>query len=178
MRMRVVPLLAAFVLGTGSAFLVACGNDNLIPSSNASSIENALSQVSADFGAGKCTAAQQAVTKLHSALLNLPDSVDSRLRTRLRSGVDNLDTRVRQTCTAAQTQTQTQQQTQTEQQTTTDQQTDTETNTNTDTTSTGTTSTGTTTTGTTSTGTTGTGTTTGTTTGSDTTGGTPPGGGG
>ncbi|HEY7599541.1 MAG TPA: hypothetical protein VH741_06415 [Candidatus Limnocylindrales bacterium] len=147
--MRVLPLLAAFVLGAGSAFLVACGgSDNLIPSGDASSIENALSQVSSDFDSGRCSAAQDAVTKLHSALLNLPDSVDSRLRTRLRQGVNNLDTRVRQTCTAAQTQTQ---QTQTQQ-----------TNTST---------------GTTDTGTTGTQTTTGTTTGTDTTGGTPPGGG-
>jgi hypothetical protein len=177
--MRVLPLLAAFVLGAGSAFLVACGGgDNLIPSGDASSIENALSQVSSDFDSGRCSAAQDAVTKLHSALLNLPDSVDSRLRTRLRQGVNNLDTRVRQTCTAAQTQTQ---QTQTQQTNTSTGTTGTGTTdtgtTDTGTTGTGTTDTGTTGTGTTNTGTTGTQTTTGTTTGTDTTGGTPPGGG-
>jgi hypothetical protein len=176
--MRVLPLLAAFVMGGGSAFLVACGGgDNLIPSSNASSIENALNQVSSDFDAGKCTAAQNALTKLHSALLHLPNSVDSELRTRLREGVDNLDTRVRQTCTA--TPTQTQQQTQTQDTNTDTGTTDTGTTdtgtTDTGTTDTGTTDTGTTSTGTTNTGTTNTGTTTGTTTGTDTTGGTPPG---
>jgi hypothetical protein len=174
--MRVLPLLAAFVLGGGSAFLVACGGgDNLIPSGDASSIENALSQVSSDFDSGRCSAAQDAVTKLHSALLNLPNSVDSKLRTRLREGVNNLDTRVRQTCTATQTQQQTQtQQTNTNTGTTDTGTTDTGT-TDTGTTDTGTTDTGTTGTGTTDTGTTGTQTTTGTTTGTDTTGGTPPG---
>ncbi len=172
MRMQVLPLLAAFVLGAGSAFLVACGgNDHLIPSSNASSIENALSQVSSDFDSGRCNAAQDAVTKLHSALVNLPNSVDPKLRSRLREGVDNLDTRVRQTCTS---QTQTQQQTQTQDTNTDTGTTDTGT-TDTGTTDTGTTDTGTTDTGTTDTGTTDTGTTTGTTTGTDTTGGTPPG---
>ena len=183
MRMSVLPLLAALVLGAATAFLVSCGGgDNLIPSNDASSIENALDQVSSDFHAGHCQAAQQAVTKLNGALVNLPDSVDSRLRSRLRSGIAHLDQRVQATCTETQTQqqTQTEQQTQT-QKTNTDTNTQTDTNTDTGTTSTGTTSTGTTSTGTTSTGTTSTGTTstgtTGTTTG-DTTGGTPSGGGG
>jgi hypothetical protein len=177
MRMGVLPLLAALVLGAATAFLVACGDDGRIPSSDASSLENALDQVSADFDAGKCEAAQQAITKLNGALVNLPDSVDSRLRSRLRSGITHLDERVAATCSESQTQTQTQ--TQTQQQTQTETQTDTDTDTDTGTTSTGTTSTGTTSTGTTSTGTTSTGTTgtgtTGTTTGGDTTGGTPPG---
>jgi hypothetical protein len=175
--MRALPPVAALVLGVATAFLVACGgNDGRIPSGDASSLESALDQVSADFDAGKCAAAQQAVTKLNGALLKLPDSVDSSLRARLRSGVRNLDSRVQATCTESQTQqqTQTEQQTQTDQQTNTD--TETDTNTDTGTTSTGTTSTGTTSTGTTSTGTPSTGATTGTTTGTDTTGGTPPGG--
>jgi hypothetical protein len=168
MRMHPLALLTALALGAATAFLVACGgNDNLIPSNDASSLENALDQVSADFHAGKCQAAEQAVSKLNGALVNLPDSVDARLRSRLRSGVANLDTRVRATCT----QTQQQPQTQTQQQTQTNEQTDTDTDSETGTTSTGTTSTGTTSTGTTSTGTTSTGTTTGgTTTGQTTTG--------
>ncbi len=170
MRMHPLALLTALALGAATAFLVACGGgDNLIPSGDASSLESALDQVASEFHAGRCQAAEQAVSKLNGELVNLPDSVDAKLRSRLRSGVANLDERVRQTCT----ETQQQQQTQTQQQTQSTEQTDTNTDSETDTgtTSTGTTSTGTTNTGTTSTGTTNTGTTsTGTTTGGTTTG--------
>jgi hypothetical protein len=145
--MHPLALWTALALGAATAFLVACGsNDNLIPSNNASSLENALSQVSSDFQAGRCQAAEQAVSKVNGELVNLPDSVDPRLRSRLRSGVANLDARIRATCT----ETPQQQQTPTPQQTQTNQQTDT---------------------GKTDTGTTDTGTTTGGTATGDTTGG-------
>jgi hypothetical protein len=162
MRMRALPPLAALVLGAATAFLVACGSsDGRIPSANASSLESALDQVSSDFDAGRCQAAEQAVTSLNGALLNLPDSVDARLRSRLRSGITHLDERVRATCGQTQTTTQ---QTQT-------QQTQTETTqTSTETTGTGTTGTDTTGTDTTGTETTGTDTTKTGTTGTDTTG--------
>ena len=171
MSMRALPLLAALLLGAATALLVSCGgNDGRIPSDNASSLERALTDVQSDFDAGRCDAAQQAVSRLNGALVNLPDSVDARLRSRLRSGITNLDQRVTATCGQAQ-QTQTEQQTQTQQQTQTEK-TQTET-TQTDTTKTDTTGTDTGTgtgtdtgtgtgtgTGTTDTGTTGTGTTT------------------
>jgi hypothetical protein len=178
MRMRVLALPAALLLGAATAFLVACGSSaGRIPAGDAASLETALNQVSVDFNAGRCQSAQQAVTKAQGELVNLPDSVDSGLRARLRSGVTNLGARVQATCGQAQTQTQTQQtQTQTTKtETTTTETTGTDT-TGTDTTGTDTTGTGTTGTGTTGTGTTGTG-TTGTTTGGAT-GGTPPSGGG
>ena len=184
MSMRALPLLAALLLGAATALLVSCGGDDRrIPSGNASSLERALDDVRSDFNNGRCDAAQQAVSRLNGALVNLPDSVDSRLRSRLRSGIANLDDRVVATCgqtQQTQQQTQTQQDTQTQTTETTNTDTGTETNTETDT---GTTGTGTTGTGTTGTGTTGTGTgttgtgTTGTTTGGGT-GGTPSGGGG
>ena len=171
MRMRVLPPLAALVLGAATALLVACGgSDGRIPASNASSLTSALSQISSDFRAGRCAAAQRAVIKAQNDVLALPDTVDSRLRQRLQSGIQNLAAKVPATCSQTQTQTQ---------QTTTD-----TTTTDTGTTDTGTTDTGTTDTGTTDTGTpptTSTGTTgtssTGTTTGTDTgTGGTSVGG--
>ena len=176
MRMRVLPPLAALVLGAATAFLVACGgSDGRIPSGDASSLESALSQIKADYRAGQCVAARRAVVKAQNALLALPNSVNADLRDRLQSGIRHLAERVPATCDQAQTQTQ-----QTQPGTTT---TDT-TTTDTTTTDTGTTGTDTGTTGT-DTGTTGTGTgttstTTGTTstgtTGTDTgTGGTPPG---
>jgi Ran GTPase-activating protein (RanGAP) involved in mRNA processing and transport len=172
MRMRLLPQLAALLLGAATAFLVACGDDNLIPASDASRVENALNEVQADYRAGRCQAAEAAVAKARGALLNLPDSVDPRLRDRLRSGVAKLGEEVPATCGQSQTQTQeTQTQTQETQTDTESTDTDTETeSTETETTE----STETETQPTESTGTTTGGTTTGgTTTGDDTTGGTP-----
>ena len=172
MRMRVLPPLAALVLGAATAFLVACGgSDGRIPAGDASSLTSALNQISSDYRAGHCVAAQRAVAKAQNAVLALPDTVDARLRQRLQSGIQNLAAKVPATCSQTQTQTQ-------------------QTHTDTGTTDTGTTDTGTTDTGTTDTGTTPTdtgtpttpaGTTgtssTGTTTGTDTgTGGTSVGG--
>ena len=169
MRMRVLPSLAALILGASTALLVACGGDGRIPASNASSLTSALNQISSDYRAGRCSAAQRAVIKAQNEVVALPDSVDASLRQRLQSGIQNLAKQVPARCSQAQTQTQTQPDT---------------TATNTTPTDTGTTDTGTTDTGTTDTGTTGTtptGTTgtssTGTTTGTDTgTGGTSVGG--
>jgi type II secretory pathway pseudopilin PulG len=168
MRMRLLPPLAALLLGAATAFLVACGEDNLIPASDASRVQNALNEVEADYRAGKCDAAEAAVARAKGALLNLPDSVDPQLRDRLSSGVANLARKVPATCGATQTQTQQTQTQETQTDTTT-----TDTTTDTTTTDTGTTGTDTGTTGT-DTGTTGTGTgtdtgTTGTTTGGTTT---------
>jgi hypothetical protein len=172
MRMRLLPQLAALLLGAATAFLVACGDDNLIPASDASRVQNALDEVQADFRAGNCQGAEQAVARARGALLNLPDSVDSRLRDRLRSGVAKLAEEVPATCGQSQTQTQeTQTQTQETQTDTesTDTDTETETTESTETETQPTESTGTTTGGTTTDGTT----TGGTTTGDDGTGGTP-----
>jgi hypothetical protein len=178
-RMRLLSPLLALLLGAAAAYLVACGDDNLIPASDASRVQNALDEVEADYRAGKCQAAEAAVAKAKGALLNLPDSVDARLRERLRSGVAKLGERVPATCGQSQTQTQ-QSETQTQETQTDTESTDTETETETTDTGTTGTDTGTTDTGTTGTdtGTTGTGTTgtnTGTTTGDDTGGTSPPG---
>jgi hypothetical protein len=150
MRMRVLPPFVALVLGAATALLVACGgSDGRIPSGDASSLTSALSQISSDYRAGRCEAAQRDVAKAQNAVLGLPDTVDARLRQRLQSGIQHLADRVPATCSQAQPQTQ-------------------ETQTDTGTTDTGI-DTGTTDTGTTDTGTTGT-TGTGTGTGTDTTG--------
>ena len=172
MSMRLLPQVAALLLGVATAFLVACGNDNLIPASDASRVQNALNEVEADYRAGKCQAAEQAVARAKGALLNLPDSVDSRLRDRLSSGLAKLGEEVPATCGQSQTQTQ-ETQTQTQETQTDTQSTDTETDTGTTDTGTTGTDTGTTGTGTGTTGTGTTGTNTGTTT-TDGTGGTSP----
>jgi hypothetical protein len=165
MSRRVLPALAALVLGAATAVLVACGGDGRIPSGDASSLKSALNQVSADFRAGHCTAAAQAVIKAQNELLNLPDSVNTDLRNRLQAGISNLRKRVPATCDQAQTQTQTTQPDTTTTDTATTETTTTDTattGTDTGTTGTGTTGTGTTGTSTTATNTTATGTDTGT----------------
>ena len=162
MRMRVLPPLAALLLGAATALLVACGGgDGRIPASNASSLTSALSQISSDYRAGRCESAQRDVAKAQNAVLALPDTVDARLRRRLQSGIQNLAAKVPATCNQAQTQTQ-----QTQPDTTTSDTTSTPT-TGTDTAPTDTTGTdtGTPTTPTGTTGTSSTGTTTGTDTG-------------
>jgi hypothetical protein len=167
-RMRVLPALAALVLGAVTALLVACGGDGRIPAGDASSIKSALSKISSDYRAGRCDAAERDVARAQNELLDLPNSVDSKLRERLQSGIQNLGKRVPATCDQSQTQTQ---ETQPET-TTTDTTTSETTTTDTDTTGTDTDTTGTdtgtteTSTGTTSTGTTGTSSTG--TTGTDT----------
>jgi hypothetical protein len=173
MRMRVLPPLAALVLGAATAVLVACGGgDGRIPAGDASSLTSALNQISSDYRAGHCEAAQRAVAKAQNELLALPDTVDARLRERLQSGIRHLAERVPATCDQAQTQTQTQ--TDTSTQDTTSTETTTTDTTGTDTTGTDTTGTGTDTTGT---GTSTTPTNTSTTPGTDTgTGGTSVGG--
>jgi hypothetical protein len=161
-RMRVLPPLAALLLGAATALLVACGGgDGRIPASNASSLTSALSQISSDYRAGRCESAQRDVAKAQNAVLALPDTVDARLRRRLQSGIQNLAAKVPATCNQAQTQTQ-----QTQPDTTTSDTTSTPT-TGTDTAPTDTTGTdtGTPTTPTGTTGTSSTGTTTGTDTG-------------
>jgi hypothetical protein len=107
MRMRVLPPLAALLLGAATALLVACGgSDGRIPASNASSLTSALNQISSDYRAGHCVAAQRAVAKAQNAVLALPDTVDARLRQRLQSGIQNLAAKVPATCSQTQTQTQ------------------------------------------------------------------------
>ena len=148
MRMRVLPPLAALLLGAATALLAACGGgDGRIPAGDASSLTSALNQISSDYRAGDCEAAQRDVAKAQNALLGLPDTVDARLRQRLQSGIQNLADRVPATCSQTQTQTQ-----QTQPDTTTNDTTSTPTTTSdtgtTDTTGTDTTGTGTNTTGT------------------------------
>jgi hypothetical protein len=175
MRMRVLPMLAALVMGAATAVLVACGGDGRIPAGDASSLKSALSQISTDYRAGRCEAAERAVAKAQNEVLDLPDSVDAKLRNRLQAGISNLGKRVPATCDQEQTQTQETEPPSTSTDTTTTETTTTDTDTTdteTDTTGTDTDTTGTDT-GTTSTGTTETNTgTTGTDTG---TGGTPSG---
>jgi hypothetical protein len=99
-RMRLLPLLAASLLGASSAGLVACGGGGEIPSKDASSLERTLDTVASEARAGNCTAAQDAVAKARGVVVNLPDSVNARLRARLNDGLANLTKRVSVQCQA------------------------------------------------------------------------------
>lgn len=101
MRMRALPFLVAAVLGAACSLLVACGDRNgLIPSTDAASLDGALRDVAAATGTGDCAQATAALAQAKGVLLNLPDSVDARLRTRLQDGIDNLEQRVPVACAA------------------------------------------------------------------------------
>jgi len=97
-----LPFLLAAVLGVGSGVLAACGGSGdrsaLIPQSSASRMDNALDDVRSAVDDGDCTGAQQALARARGVLVNLPNTVDSQLRDRLRQGLDNLRTIVPQQC--------------------------------------------------------------------------------
>ncbi len=100
MRMRVLPLLLALLLGGATAFVVSCGSDRsgLIPASDAGTLTSALDQVASATKAGECVRAGQALSRAQGAVIRLPSSVDPRLKTRLQSGIDNLRKRVPVDC--------------------------------------------------------------------------------
>jgi hypothetical protein len=100
MRMRVLPLLLALVLGVTTAYVVSCGGDrsNLIPQSNASDLNSALDQVASATKSGDCSKAGQALSRAQGVLVNLPSSVDTRLRQRLQDGLASLRQHVPSQC--------------------------------------------------------------------------------
>ncbi len=105
MRMRALIFLAAAILGAGASLVVGCGDrSKLIPSGDASALRSALDDVAGATQSGDCASARAAVTRAASVLTGLPDSVDPRLRARLRAGIANLRARVPVQC-ADQTQT-------------------------------------------------------------------------
>jgi hypothetical protein len=106
--MRLLPYLAAAVLGVASAGFAACGagdRSDLIPASNAGDLRSALSDVESSVDSGDCEAAQAALSRARGALVNLPDSVDDRLVARLERGVENLEQIAPEECEQQQTQT-------------------------------------------------------------------------
>jgi len=110
MRMRrLLPYLAAAVLGVASAGFAACGADrsSLIPASNANDLSSALGDVKSAVDSGDCAAAQAALSRARGALVNLPEPVDDRLVARLERGVENLEEIAPRECEQQATQTET-----------------------------------------------------------------------
>jgi hypothetical protein len=95
-------LLLAGLLGIACATLVACGSSGkgLIPAASAGPLQSDFEAVAqaAQTGNGECTPTQEAIAKTEEDFQRLPSSVDSGLRTRLRTGIANLSQRARALC--------------------------------------------------------------------------------
>jgi hypothetical protein len=95
-------LLPAGLLGIACATLVACGSSGkgLIPAASAGPLQSDFEAVAqaAQTGNGDCTPTQEAIAKTEEDFQRLPSSVNSGLRTRLRTGVANLSSRARALC--------------------------------------------------------------------------------
>ena len=86
-------LALAGCLGLATALLMSCGgggSPNLIPAGNAGPLKDDFAAVASAVAAGDCSTAATAVQKAQADLAALPNSVDSALRAKLTSGVNNL----------------------------------------------------------------------------------------
>jgi len=86
-------LLSLLATGLVAAALAACGSEDrkgLIPPDDAQALSDRLDAVKASVDDGRCGPLPQELTRLRSALLALPSSLDDRLRRRLDQGLDNL----------------------------------------------------------------------------------------
>ena len=106
---RIIPSLLALCLGVCASLLLACGgsNSDLIPRSDARSINEALDQAKQLIDDHECDQAPQAAAQVQERVRALPTSVDERLRVRLRQGAQSLVDRAGPTCLAATTTTET-----------------------------------------------------------------------
>jgi hypothetical protein len=106
---RVLPLLAALLLGAGASVLAACGEgpSSGIPATNADALNRDLDAVQQAVADGRCERAQAALTRVRGQILNLPSSTSDRLVARLQQGADNLEQRIPSDCEATATTTQT-----------------------------------------------------------------------
>jgi hypothetical protein len=86
-------LALAGSLGLATALLMSCGgggSPNLIPAGNAGPLKDDFAAVASAVAAGDCSTAATAVQKAQADLAALPNTVDSALRAKLTSGVNNL----------------------------------------------------------------------------------------
>lgn len=101
MTMRALPHLCALILGVGAALLTGCGDrSKLIPAGDAGEVKASLTQVRQAVASGNCGSADKAIAQAQSAVENLPPSVDPRVKSRLRGGIDRLATRSDKECAA------------------------------------------------------------------------------
>jgi cell division septation protein DedD len=99
LRRLVAGCLAATAFGVAAAGLVACGNQNgLLAANSGSSLEDRLAAVSDAVSSGDCNRAVNASADFQQQVVNLPKSVDPRLRDRLAEGGRTLAARATTAC--------------------------------------------------------------------------------
>jgi hypothetical protein len=96
------PLLVALALGGTAALLVSCGSSSgLIPAGNAQQLDSNLQDVADAVADGDCASAVAAAGQVGANVLELPVSVDLRLRRQLSRGTKRLIAAVPNDCTQA-----------------------------------------------------------------------------
>lgn len=100
MTMRVLPSICALVLGVAAALFAGCGDrSGLLPSGSASNLKRELGAVQQAVDAKDCPATDSAIERARNAVKNA-DGLDSRLRSRLLSGIGQLSGRAKSECVA------------------------------------------------------------------------------
>jgi hypothetical protein len=103
-NMRIlIRVVVVALLGAATALLVSCGSSGtgLIPAANATPLQEDFEAVerAAEAGNGSCAATESALGKTQQDFLELPESVDKGLRTRLEQGITNLHKVALEMCT-------------------------------------------------------------------------------
>lgn len=97
-----LPRLAPVVL-LSTVALAGCGSSNLLDGSSAEDLQASISRVEQAVRDGRCEQAMAAATEGLKRVQALPSSVDSKLRSRLRQGFEELEQRISSDCTPRQT---------------------------------------------------------------------------
>ncbi len=97
-----LPRLAPVVL-CSTAALAGCGGSSLLDGSSAEDLQASIERVQRAVDDGRCEEATAAATEGLSRVADLPSSVDSRLRSRLRQGFEELEQQIPSDCTPPQT---------------------------------------------------------------------------
>jgi hypothetical protein len=79
--------------------LTGCGGSNLLDGSTAQDLQESLTSVSQAVDAGECSDARKAARTGLKRVEDLPASVDGELRSRLRTGFEELQDRIATDCT-------------------------------------------------------------------------------
>ena len=100
---RALPPLCALILGVAAALAVGCADrSHLIPPDRAAGLKGVLEQARQAVDSGNCSAAAAAVRQARTQAATLPSSVDSRLRRRIRQGIENVAATFPRDCAANQ----------------------------------------------------------------------------
>ncbi|HEY5261671.1 MAG TPA: hypothetical protein VIJ33_06125 [Solirubrobacteraceae bacterium] len=98
-----IRVVVVALLGAATALLVSCGSSGtgLIPAANATPLQEDFEAVerAAEAGNGSCAATESALGKTQQDFLELPESVDKGLHTRLEQGITNLRKVALEMCT-------------------------------------------------------------------------------